>query len=451
MLLALILCLSLIMPAADINVYAVSGSQAAAEEHSSEAAPKTGSQDNVSASDQKVKAAPAATSVSGYAKSFNKRYSEELKIEADVTPSGGRDIQLQRYSSADNTWTAILTTASSRSADPVEASLKESAADAEDENTAASESAGSEPVTVTEENGSAHVTFNVPKEERQKTTSVWRIYVPATANASEACSDNITVITRNLESLSMSAGAACIYRIDGDGQGTMIYSRKSYNKVAQASTTKLMTAVLLLESGMIDSATTISSHSAATPYGSGRLAAGDVYSNRDLLYAMLLPSSNDAATAVAESVGGSEAAFVNQMNAKAEALGLTRTHFRNPHGLDADGHYTTALELAKLTAYAYNFPEIRDCWATKYKTIKSLKKGRKWTLWSTNAIFGYVSNFLGGKTGTENNARCCFTGVYTYGGSTYVTVVLGSGYGFARWSDTKKLHKYIQDYALSSY
>ena len=415
-LLALTLCLPIIMPAADINVYAVSGSQAAAEEHSSEAAPKTGSQDSVSGPDQKVKAAPAATSVSGYAKSFNKRYSEELKIEADVTPSGGRDIQLQRYSSADNTWTSVLTTASAK-----------------------------------EEKGTAHVTFTVPKEERQKTTSVWRIYVPATADASEACSDNITVITRNLESLSMSAGAACIYRIDGDGQGTMIYSRKSYNKVAQASTTKIMTAVLLLESGMIDSATTISSHAAATPYGSGRLAAGDVYSNRDLLYAMLLPSSNDAATAVAESVGGSEAAFVNQMNAKAEALGLTRTHFRNPHGLDADGHYTTALELAKLTAYAYNFPEIRDCWATKYKTIKSLKKGRKWTLWSTNAIFGYVSNFLGGKTGTENNARCCFTGVYTYGGSTYVTVVLGSGYGFARWSDTKKLHKYIQDYALSSY
>jgi D-alanyl-D-alanine carboxypeptidase len=212
-----------------------------------------------------------------------------------------------------------------------------------------------------------------------------------------------------------------------------------------------MTAIVLLESGLIDSTTKVSAHAASTPYAAGRMTVGDVFSTRDLLYAMLLPSANDAATAVAERVGGSEEAFVNMMNAKAEELGFTKTHFRNPHGLDADGHYTTAKELAELTAYAYTFPEIRDCWATKYKVIKSLEKGRRWYLVSTNAIFGYVSNFLGGKTGTEGNARCCFTGVYTFNGGTYVTVVLGSGYGFSRWSDTKKLHKYIQDYALSRY
>ena len=230
-----------------------------------------------------------------------------------------------------------------------------------------------------------------------------------------------------------------------------IYGAGLTQKVYPASTTKLMTAILLLESGLIDSTTRISSHAAATPWGSGRLAAGDVYSNRDLLYAMLLPSSNDAATAIAERVGGSEAAFVGMMNDKAGKMGFTRTHFRNPHGLDADGHYTTARELAKLTAYAYNFPEIRDCWATQCKTITSLERKRSWTLWSTNAIFNYVKNFLGGKTGTESNAGCCFTGIYTYGGSTYVTVVLGSGYGFSRWSDTKKLHRYIQDHAATGY
>ena len=231
----------------------------------------------------------------------------------------------------------------------------------------------------------------------------------------------------------------------------MIYSKNSSTQLAQASTTKLMTAVLLMESGLIDSTTMVSAHAAATPYGSGHMAVGDIYNTRDLLYAMLLPSSNDAATAVAERVGGTEGAFVNMMNAKAYKLGLTRTHFCNPHGLDADGHYTTAKELAILTAYAYTFPEIRDCWATQYKSIRSLEKGRRWHLWSTNAIFGYISNFLGGKTGTEDNAGCCFTGVYTFNGDTYVTVVLGSGYGFSRWSDTKRLHGYIQDYAQSHY
>jgi D-alanyl-D-alanine carboxypeptidase len=144
------------------------------------------------------------------------------------------------------------------------------------------------------------------------------------------------------------------------------------------------------------------------------------------------------------------------MNAKAKEMGMTKTHFCNPHGLDASGHYTTAKELAMLTAYAYTFPEIRECWGTQVKTISTVKtkanpKKKKWTLWSTNSIFGYVSNFLGGKTGTEDNAGCCFTGVYEYNGSVYVTVVLGSGYGFARWADTKKLHKYITTYAATEY
>ena len=467
MLLALVLCMSAAVPMAGMDVYADTDSKATAAEESKKDAAKE--------STKKKAETPAATSITGYKASYNKRYSQALKIEADITPAGDREVQLQRYSSETSAWTTILTAkvapktetpaaadqattetaATTASTETSSATTDASATVAANTDaaatTAATTPAVSGPAVLTEENGIAHVTFSVPKEERQKTTSYWRIYVPATKKAAAATSERITVTTRNLEDLSMSARNACIYRIDGDGVGTMIFSRNSATPVAQASTTKIMSAVVLLESGLIDSTTQISAHAASTPYASGRLAVGDVYNTRDLLYAMLLPSSNDAATAVAERVGGSEAGFVNMMNAKAEAMGFTKTHFRNPHGLDADGHYTTALELAKLTAYAYTFPEIRDCWATQYKTIKSLERGRKWTLWSTNALFSYVSNFLGGKTGTESNAGCCFTGIYTYGGSTYVTVVLGSGYGFSRWSDTKKLHKYIQDYAASSY
>ena len=520
MLLALALCLSPVMPMAGIDVYADNEGGSVASEESLEAAAKDSAQDEaaeesktaVSENTDEEKAEPAETEITGYKKSYNKRYHQTLKIEADISPAGGREVQLQRYNSEDKSWTTILTATAGRSVDEdalaepdddsdadadaeaaadtdasvdtepandsdVSANTEQSnSSDAEedafldlgdgsdadaDSNAADTDAALSDAGEDTaaevdsadeeEEDGVAHVTFNVPKEERQKTTSKWRIYVPATENAAEATSRKITVITRNLEDISISARSACIYRIDGDGKGTMIYSRNSYKEVAQASTTKLMTAILLVESGLMNSTTKVSSHAASTPYASGHMSVGDVFNTSDLLYAMLLPSSNDAATAVAERVGGNEAAFVNMMNAKAEKLGLTRTHFRNPHGLDADGHYTTAKELAKLTAYAYTIPEIRDCWATQYKSIKSLEKGRRWNLWSTNAIFGYVSNFLGGKTGTESNAGCCFTGVYTYNGSTYVTVVLGSGYGFSRWSDTKRLHKYIQDYALSSY
>lgn len=432
LLLVLALGMSLVMPMAGINVYAENEGKSVAAEESIKDSYSDKNKTDASGSEKKKAAAPAATSITGYRTSYNKRYNKDLQIEADITPADGRDVQLQRYNSEEDSWATILTASAAPASDTGAASIIE-------------------PATLTEEDGVAHVTFNVPREERKKTTSVWRIYIAAAKKAPAACSDNITVITRNLEVLRMSARAACIYRIDGDGQGTMIYSRNSSTPLAQASTTKLMTAVLLLESGLIDTTTTVSAHAAATPYGSGHMAVGDIYSTRDLLYAMLLPSSNDAATAVAERVGGSEEAFVSMMNAKAEKMGFTQTHFRNPHGLDADGHFTTAKELAELTAYAYTFPEIRDCWATQYKAIRSLEKGRRWHLWSTNAIFGYISNFLGGKTGTEDNAGCCFTGIYTFNGDTYVTVVLGSGYGFSRWSDTKKLHGYIQDYALSHY
>ena len=420
MLLAVTLSLSLLVPASCINTYAVTDAATAAEA-------ETGH--------------PAATSITDCKAFYNQFLDRDLIIEADISPAGGREVQLQRYNSKDSSWETIITVNAdedTRSEEAAEVSrTAEPVTDADGEAGAAAET--------------AHVSISVPKEEREKTSSTWRFFVPATETASEAVSGKISVTTRNLEKLDLSARAACIYRIDSKSNGTTIYSMNGNDEVAQASTTKLMTAILLLESGLIDSTTRISSHAAATPWGSGRLAAGDVYSNRDLLYAMLLPSSNDAATAIAERVGGSEAAFVGMMNDKAGKMGFTRTHFRNPHGLDADGHYTTARELAKLTAYAYNFPEIRDCWATQCKTITSLERKRSWTLWSTNAIFNYVKNFLGGKTGTESNAGCCFTGIYTYGGSTYVTVVLGSGYGFSRWSDTKKLHRYIQDHAATGY
>ena len=269
--------------------------------------------------------------------------------------------------------------------------------------------------------------------------------------AEAAVSREITLTTRNIKTKKLSAKAACIYRIDEDGKGTLIYTKNAGTKRAQASTTKLMTAILFLENGDLDGITTISKHAASTPW-SGHFVKGDTYLNRDLMYAMLIPSANDAAVAIAETIGGSEADFVKMMNARAKELGLKNTQFRNPHGLDAKGHYTTATELAKLTAYAYTTqPLISKIWSTKIKTIRSIKKNRKWRLITTNAIFGYDKNFKGGKTGTEDNAKCCFTGVYVYKGKTYVTTVLGSSYGFSRWADTKKLHSYIKKYAAGKY
>ena len=351
------------------------------------------------------------TKINGYQNNLNKAYKSTVSIDATIEPAtGGRLVELQRYNSEKKKWTTIRK-------------------------------------ITTEDVLQAEVSFNIPRKYRKKTISVWRIFAPETNYAESAKSKKITLTTHTITELSLTADNACIYRVDKEGNGSFIYSKYMNSRCAMASTTKLMSAILLMESGLIDSTTKISKHAASTKYRSGMLSEGDIYKTHDLLYAMLLPSSNDAATAVAEKVGGSEKGFISMMNSKAKKMGLTDTHFRNPHGLDADGHYSTAAEVAKLTAYAYTFPEIRKCFATKTKKIKTTNGKKSWKLYSTNSIYKYDKHFKGGKTGTTDNAKCCFAGVYKYKGCTYVTVVLRCDYGSARWNDTKKLHEYIKEYS----
>ncbi|MBQ6622093.1 MAG: D-alanyl-D-alanine carboxypeptidase [Mogibacterium sp.] len=359
-----------------------------------------------------VSAATKATTLSGVPDKINKRLNEEVKFTVTVTPARSkRPVQLQRYNSETKKWETI-------------------------------HSYNIEGLK------SAAVNMTIEEKYRQKTTGKWRVNVPGTKTAKAVTSKAFTVTTRNIDPPKLTAKSACIYCVE---TGQCIYTKNATTKRAQASTTKLMTAILTVESGKLNGTTKITKNAAKTPWGSYHMIAGDTYRNSDLLYAMMLPSYNDAATALAEGIAGSESAFVSMMNSKAKKMGLTNTQFKNAHGLDADGHYSTAVDLAKLTAYAYKIPQITKTWTTSTKTIRSLTKKKKWTLWSTDAILGYDKNFKGGKTGTEDNAKCCFAGVYTYEGKTYVTVVLGSNYGWARWTDTKKLHSYIKKHAAEAY
>ena len=128
--------------------------------------------------------APAVTEISGYPTSINKKYSSSVKIKTTIRPAnGGRKVKLQRYSTKTGKWTTI-------------SSVRTASAD------------------------SAEVTFSIPKKQRKKTTSVWRIKVSKTNSAAAARSSNITLTTRNIKSYSMSARSACIYRIDENGSRT---------------------------------------------------------------------------------------------------------------------------------------------------------------------------------------------------------------------------------------
>ncbi len=353
----------------------------------------------------------AATTVTGVPAALSRPASSAASFTVSVTPAKGREVMLQQYDSAKDRW-----------------------------RTRAKYRVGGQ------DRGTVKV--RLAKKYRKRTTGQWRVYVPATEQAAEAASRVCTVTTRNIRTKKLSARSACVYCID---TGKLIYTKKHTARRSPASTTKLMSAIVMTESGKLNGTTRISAKAARTPWGSGRLRKGDVYRNIDLLYAMLLPSSNDAAVAVAEGVSGSAGAFVARMNRKARSMGLKKTRFRNPHGLNDKKHYTTAAELARITACAYGDDDIRKAMKTKKRTIKSLRYHRKWTLRSSDSLLGKIRNFFGGKTGTGSDARFCFAGVYKYKGKTYVTVVLGAKSGAGRWRDTRKLQSYIRKYAEKKY
>lgn len=356
--------------------------------------------------------APAVTSVTGVPAQISKAASKKVSFTVKISPANGkRKVKLQQYDTKSKSW---KTRATYTSKDAKTASVK----------------------------------VTLAKKYRKKTTGKWRVLVPATEQAQKAVSRTCTVTSRNLKTKKLSARSACIYCID---TGKYIYTKKLNTRRSPASTTKLMTAIILAEKGKPKKTIRISKNAANTPWGSGMLKAGDTYRRIDLLYAMLLPSSNDAATAVAEGIGGSTKKFAKQMNKKAKKMGLVKTHFCNPHGLNDPDHYTTAAELAKVTAYAYDIDSIRKAMKTKKRTITSVRYQRTWTLYSSDSLLGKIRNFLGGKTGTGSDARYCFTGVYQHKGKTYVTVVLGAGSIAGRWSDTVKLHDYVRKYANTKY
>ena len=149
--------------------------------------------------------------------------------------------------------------------------------------------------------------------------------------------------------------------------GLALYSKNADAELPQASCTKVMTALVAVEHGKLDQVITVGAdaHALVGPDSSYMgLGVGEKLTLRDLLYGLMLPSGNDAAVAIADGVAGSVPAFVALMNQRAQQLGLTRTHFVNPHGLDAPGHYTSARDLAALAAVAMRNPTIEKITST---------------------------------------------------------------------------------------
>ncbi len=220
----------------------------------------------------------------------------------------------------------------------------------------------------------------------------------------------------------------------------VIYGKNEYNKVKMASTTKIMTATIVLEKMNLNETIEVSKKAANTGGSRLGLKTGDKITILDLLYGLMLCSGNDAAVALAECTAGSVQDFSVLMNEKALELELTNSHFESPHGLDSDEHYTTAYELAKLSDYALKNKMFAQIVGSQNHTITL--NGQPKNLSNTNELLGNLNGVYGIKTGFTNGANRCLVTACKRGKMDIICVVLGCDTKNFRTQDSKKLIEY---------
>jgi D-alanyl-D-alanine carboxypeptidase (penicillin-binding protein 5/6) len=206
--------------------------------------------------------------------------------------------------------------------------------------------------------------------------------------------------------------------------GVVLYSKNSKRKMAPASTTKIMTAILAIEKAKLSSTLTISRNAANKPGTSMHLHQGEKVTLKDLLYGLLLSSGNDAATAIAEFISGSEEKFAKLMTQKAHAIGMKDTQFQNASGLPALNHYTTAYDLAILARYALNNKVFAGIVQTKSASIDDEQSNHYLT--NHNKLLWKYQFATGIKTGYTRTAGNCLVASANRDGMNLISVVLKS-------------------------
>ena len=215
------------------------------------------------------------------------------------------------------------------------------------------------------------------------------------------------------------------------------YGKNVHNHVLPASTTKVMTALLVLERLPLDKEVTFSRRATRAEPSKLNARPGEKFKVRDLLYAILLKSANDASIALAEAVAGSESEFVRLMNKRARQINAHHTLFANSNGLPTKAkQYTTPYDMYLIFRRAVRHRFFRDVIETQYKTIRSTSSGRTFKLKSHNKILFFKSwkRKLYGKTGYTHAAKACFVGYLRKNGDICIIAVFGCT---RRWPDIK--------------
>lgn len=228
--------------------------------------------------------------------------------------------------------------------------------------------------------------------------------------------------------------------------GRVLYQKNAQAQLPMASTTKIMTALVALEHGNSADIVKISDTAAGTEGSSMYLQAGEVMTLEELLYGLMLSSGNDAAVAIAEHFGGVDT-FVTLMNQKAEEIGAKNTHFKNPNGLPDDVHYSTAADMALLTAHALKNPTFAQIVATKSYRIAGEGKAYPRALTNHNKLLSMYEGCIGVKTGFTKAAGRCLVSAAKRDEMTLICVTLNAPND---WSDHMNLYNHLfKTYRLS--
>jgi serine-type D-Ala-D-Ala carboxypeptidase (penicillin-binding protein 5/6) len=214
-----------------------------------------------------------------------------------------------------------------------------------------------------------------------------------------------------------------------DGEtGRVLFEKDAHSKSRIASITKIMTAIIAIESGKMDEEVTVSSNASGTEGSSLYLKAGEKIKLEDLVYGLMLRSGNDSAVAIAESVGGSLEGFAHLMNQKAAEIGMEDSHFSNPHGLDDhDDHYSTAYDMALLTKYAMENDLYKKIAGTKVHTAPNPEEkwDRKWKN-KNRLVTELYKHSTGGKTGYTKLAKRTLVSTASKDGENLIAVTLNA-------------------------
>lgn len=233
--------------------------------------------------------------------------------------------------------------------------------------------------------------------------------------------------------------------IDAD-TGRILYGKNETEPMAMASTTKIMTLIVALEQEKnIDQIAVVSEYATSMPKVKLGLKAGEQYRLKDLYYSLMLESHNDTAVVIAETIAGSVEAFSELMNQKAKEIGAKKTNFVTPNGLDADGHYSTAYDMALIGAYGIKNTRFCEIIAAKSHIFSDLTNQYVHEVHNKNAFLQQMSGAIGIKTGFTGNAGYCFVGATKQENHNLVSCVLASGWPpnkQYKWHDTIALMNY---------